>query len=128
VVAWDETVPRTFGDIVIDLPAAVVEGGATAIDSAANTFEGEGLSVIVDRGPFADRLDSHFGRPDYREELTEKVGTVGRTIFFRDPAEHTYTVATHLPAPVFLTVVVRADESVPEGVPRHIIESIRNAP
>ena len=52
-------------------------------------------------------------------------GIVGRIVSFRTPEEHTYTVAAVLSEPVRATVVVRADDSVPEPEARRIIESLQ---
>ena len=124
--AWDETVQVAFGNFTVDLPAALVSQRQQAVDSPAATFEGEGLKVILDAGPFADRLESHLGRPDYREELTELGGVVGRIVSFRNP-DGTETLASHVPPPASVTVVVHADASVPQHVARQIIESLRKA-
>jgi len=88
-------------------------------------FAGSGVTVIVDQGPFADRLDSYAGSPEFREEIKDVAGTTSRAISFRSPDRGTYTVATHLPAPRHVTVVVQADASVPERVPRGVIESLQ---
>lgn len=120
-----ENVRVTVGKISLELPASLIEGRDTAIDSAARVFEGGGLRVIVDQGPFANRLDSYIGLPDYREESRDIDGAVGRTVSFREPAQGTSTLAVHVPAPVPLTVVIEADGDVAEATPREIIDSLR---
>ncbi len=122
---WNEKVQVTVGNVRLNLPAALVKSQETAIDSAAALFEGSGVTVIVDQGPFADRLDSYVGNPEYREEIRNIAGTTARTIFFRRPDRGTYTMAVHLPAPKLVTVVVHADASVPEQVPGEIIASLQ---
>jgi hypothetical protein len=122
---WGEKVRVAVGDVSLELPAALVQREEANVDSSAGVFEGSGLTVIVDQGPFSDPLDSHTGRPGYREEPTELAAVAGRTISYQTPEEGTYTVAAHLPPPAAVTVVVRADGSVPEHVPREIIASIR---
>ena len=122
---WNDKARVAVGKVGLELPAAIVKKKDTPIDSASGVFEGQGVQVIVDQGPFADRLDSHVGRPGYREEIKDVMGTKGRVIFFRTPERGTYTVAIHLPAPRLATVVVHADASVPESVARQIIESIQ---
>jgi catechol 2,3-dioxygenase-like lactoylglutathione lyase family enzyme len=122
---WDETTRVTVGQVSLELPAALVQSAGAPIDSAAAVFEGGGLTVIVDQGPFADRLDAHAGRPDLREETREVAGATARTVFFRDPEHNTYTVGIHVPAPHYLTVVIQADAAVPEHVAHAIIDSVR---
>lgn len=122
---WDEEVRVAVGNVSLELPTALVKRQDTPIDSAASVFEGSGMTVIIEQGPFADRLESQAGRPEYQEEIKNVAGTTSRTIFFRSPDHGTYTMATHLSAPKYVTVVVQADASVPEQVPREIIESLR---
>jgi len=122
---WDDKVRVTVGNVSLELPTSVVVRQDTSIDSAASVFEGSGVMVIVDQGPFADRLDSYAGYPGYREEVTEIAGMAGRTITFRSPDGGAYTLAIHISAPKQVTVVVTADDSVPEWVPRGIIASLQ---
>ena len=125
VTRWDEKVRVVVGNVSLELPSSLVKRQATPIDSASNVFEGSGVTVIVDQGPFVDRLDSYAGRPEYQEMNNEVAGTASRTISFQNPNRGAYTVATHLPAPKYVTVVIQADAHVPEQVPREIIESLR---
>lgn len=122
---WDEKVRVSVGNVSLELPTSLVKRPDIPIDSAAGVFEGSGVMVIVDQGPFANRLDSYAGHPEYQEKIKEVAGTTSRTISFQSPDRGTYTVAIHLPAPKHVTVVVQADAYVPEQVPREIIESLR---
>ena len=125
VTRWDEKVRVSVGNVSLELPISLVKRQDTPIDSVASVFEGSGVTVIVDQGPFANRLDSYAGHPEYQEMIKDVSGTTSRTISFQSPDRGTYTVATHLAAPKHVTVVVQADASVPEQVPREIIESLR---
>lgn len=109
----------------LELPSALVAGRGDGIDSAAGVFEGAGVSVVVDQGPFSDPLTTHAGRPEHRDEAIDVAGTAARLVSFRDPEDRTYSVGAHVPGPSPVTVVVRADASVPEHVPRDIVESLR---
>lgn len=122
---WDEKTRVTVGQVSLELPAILATHSDRPLDSTAAVFEGHGVTVIVDQGPFSDRLDSHVGKPEYREGVMPVAGATGRTVSFRNPAGGTYTVAVHVPEPMTLTVVVQADESVPEHVARNIVESIQ---
>jgi hypothetical protein len=122
---WEEKTRVEVGKVSLELPTTLVNRKGDPIDSAANMFEGEGVAVIVDQGPFADRLTSYVGLPEFREDIINVAGTSGHTIFFRSPDGSTYTVAIHLPMPQNVTVVVKSDSSVPKSVPREIIESLR---
>jgi hypothetical protein len=107
------------------------------VDSPAAVLTGAGITVIIDQGPFADRMESSIGRPGRREEPlhvagvagvaggAEVAGIAGRVVSFRTPDDHTFTVAAVLSEPARATVVVRADDSVPEPEVRRIIESLR---
>jgi len=122
---WDEKVRIAVGSISLELPVFLLNRQATLPSFPASVFVGSGLTVIVDQGPFADRLDSYASHPEFHEEIDEVNGTSGRTIACRSPERGTYTVATHIPAPNHVTVVVQANALVPEPVPRKIIESLR---
>jgi hypothetical protein len=121
----DEKVRVTVGRVSLELPVGVVNRQDTPIDSHASVFEGGGMMVVVDQGPFANRLASNAGRPGYREEIRNVGGTTSRTVSFEDPERGTYTVATHLAPPASVTVAVQAQATVPRQVPRTIIESVR---
>jgi len=125
VTDWADKALVTVGSVTLELPAVLVDARGAAIDSAAGVFEGSGLTVIVDQGPFADRLDALAGRPDYRETSARIAGKAARIVFHRGEEPGSYTVATHLPAPQSATVVVRAEASVPEPVSRAIVESLQ---
>jgi hypothetical protein len=122
---WEEKTRIEVGKVSLELPTSLLNRKGDPIDSAANIFEGEGVMVIVDQGPFADRLTSYVGLPEYREDSIHVAGTSGHTIFFQSPDGGTYTMAIHLPMPQNVTVVIKSASSVPESVPREIIESLR---
>ena len=84
------------GAISIEIPAQLSATTGVPIDSISAVLTGEGLTVIIDQGPFADRLEGAVGRPDFREVRTDMAGASGRTVYFRSPEEHTYTFATVL--------------------------------
>ena len=121
---WDDRVRVVVGSVSLELPTALVKKGDTAIDSAAAVFEGAGLTVTVDQGPFASRLDADVGRPDYREGVQDVGGTRSRTIFFRSGDGQSVTTGVHVPAPKRVTVVIQAGKSVPEEVATAIRESV----
>lgn len=82
------------------------------------------MTVIVDQGPFADRLDSYVGESMYDEQIAPLAGTVGRVVRFKRP-DGTFTVAARIIEPRELTVVVQGNESVPEQVAKDVIDSLR---
>lgn len=125
MTSWNQKVRVAVGNVSLELPNAVPKRQDAPIDSAASVFEGGGVTVIVDQSPFADRLDSLAGLPEYREEVKNVGGTIGRMVFFHSPDRSMYTVGIHLPAPAHVTIVVQADASVPERIPREIVGSLR---
>jgi hypothetical protein len=125
MTSWNEKARVAVGNVSLELPASVVQRQDTSIDSAGGVFEGGGMMVIVDEGPFADRLDSYVGLPDFRENTKEVAGTTGREVFFRKPDRGTYTIGIHVPAPKHVTLVIHADASIPERVAEEIIDSLR---
>ena len=122
---WDEKVRVAVGNVSLELPVSVVRGQGAPVDSAAGVFEGSGLRIIVDQGPFANRLDAYAGLPDYQQQKTDVAGTMGRTVSFRSPEQDTSTIAVHVPAPKLVTVVVEAKPDVPKQVSEQIINSLR---
>ena len=94
---WSKTARVAVGAVSLELPAILQRRGDAAIDSAASVFEGGGLLVTVDHSPFASRLDSDVGKPDYKEDVKAVGGVTGRTIFFRSPDDGSYTVGIHVP-------------------------------
>ncbi len=121
---WNDKVRIAVGNISLELPVCLLDRRATLTSSAASVFVGNGLTVIVDQGPFADRLDGYAKHSGFREETGEVGGASGRTIACRSHDRGMYTVATHIPAPNHVTVVVQANALVPEPVPRKIIDSL----
>ena len=123
--ARGETTRIRVGAISVAVPAHLLATTDAPIDSAAAVLTGGGLTVIIDQSAFADRMESSIGQPDRREEPTHIAGASGRIVSFRTPEDHTYTVAVVLSEPVPATVVVRADDSVPERDARRIVESLQ---
>jgi hypothetical protein len=121
---WDEKVRVALGIVSLELPAVLVKTQDTSIDSAGGMFEGGGLMVVIDQGPFVDRLDSYVGLADFREDIKAVAGTPARKVFFRRPDRGTYTMGVHVPAPKYVTVAIHADASVPEQVAEAIIDSL----
>ena len=122
---WEDRVRVVVGSISLELPTALVDKRNTAVDSAASVFEGSGLTVTVDQGPFASRLDADVGRPAYREGYKDIGGTRSRTVFFRSADGRSFTTGLHVPAPKHVTVVIQADKSVPEEVATAIRDSVQ---
>jgi hypothetical protein len=113
------------GAISLEVPAQLITSSDAPVDSPAAVLAGGGITVIIDQGPFADRMEGSIGRPDRREEPIHMAGIAGRIVSFRTPEEHTYTVAAVLSEPVRAAVVVRADDAVPAHQARRIIESLQ---
>ena len=125
MTVWDAKHRVKLGIASLELPRILERREGASIDSNAGVFEGGGLIVVVDQGPFANRVDSHSGRPGYKEELKDVAGVTGRMIFFRNPDMNAYTVALFLPAPVLVSISIQAGDAVPERVARDIIESLQ---
>jgi len=123
--AEGDAVRVRVGSVALELPASIAKKTEQGVDSGAAVFEGGGLMVLVDEGPFASSLEFDAGRPGYREEVRAVGGGTGRVVSYRDPDGGSYTIAVHVSEPRRVTVVVRAEEAVPERVPLRIIESVR---
>src|SRR5262245_65391291 len=101
------------GAVSLDLPAILASRQGASIDSASAVFEGHGLMVVVDQGPFAPSLDADVGRPELREVAVEVGGLPARLVTFDDEEGASSTTAVEVAAPRRITVVVRADRGVP---------------
>ncbi len=126
-VRWDDLVPVQVGGLRLQLPAALVPRDVAAFDQPAAVFEGPGVTVVVDVGPFADRLDAHVGKPAFREALVDVAGARGRRVSFRSPDAGTATTALHVDAPHPFTVAVIAEPSVPGAFAEEVLASVELA-
>jgi hypothetical protein len=124
MAAFEPRVHVRVGAVGLELPAGVAPCEGTPADSASAVFEGEGLTVLVDQGPFAPSLEADVGRPGYREEPTEVGGSPARLVTF-DEDGGSFTTALEIAPPNRATVVVRADSSVPRQVPLDIVRSVQ---
>lgn len=113
------------GGISLELPESLIRQEGAGVDSRAALFEGDGLAVLVDQGPFADSLTTHVGRPEYAERMQTIAGVAARTLFYRAPEEGGYVMAAHLPDLNRLTVVVRARDWVTPDAAESILQGIR---
>jgi hypothetical protein len=125
MTAFEPWVPVRVGAVSLELPAILASRQGDAVDSVSGVFEDTGLMVLVDQGPFAPSLDADVGRPGFRELAAEVVGSPARLITFDDDEGGSYTTAIEVAAPQRITVVVRADRSVPRQVPFQIVHSVQ---
>ena len=124
MTSFEPRVHARVGTVALELPATVAPQAGTPVDSASAVFEGEGLAVLVDQGPFAPSLDADVGRPGYQEEALQVGGSPARLITY-DEDDGRFTTALEIAGPHRTTVVVRADRSVPRQVPLEIVRSVQ---
>ena len=104
---------------------------AQGVDSTVATWEGSGLNILIDRGPFADTLASSESRSGYRSSQETIDGRPARIVSFVD--DGTRVVAAHVPrSPAgaqpgeSLTVVIRLDSTVAhEDMAYEVIRSLK---
>lgn len=123
---WNEKIRITVGSVSLELPEIMVRDQKHPVDTSAGVFEAEGLTVIVDEGPFADRLD-RGGGAEYEEKIIELAGYTGRLISYLVPSESTRVTGFHTTAPQSFTVHVRAGASVPTSVVEDIFCSLKSS-
>jgi hypothetical protein len=99
----------------INIPVELSPDEAQGVDTAVQTWSGDGITVLVDHGPMSDRLDRYEG------SSMELSGRAARVAAFDDAAEH--VIAAHLDDPV-LTISVRFERAEQESIARRIIESL----
>jgi hypothetical protein len=125
MTAFEPRIRVRVGAVSLELPAVLASRQGVPVDSTSAVFQGGGLTVLVDQGPFAPSLDADVGRPGFREVAAEAGGSPARLVIFDDEGGASYTTAIEVAAPRRITVVVRADSSVPRQVPLEIVQSVR---
>lgn len=112
------------GAVSLELPAVLKPRQSTAVDSASGVFEGGGLVVLVDQGPFAPSLDADAGRPGRQEVPVVVGGHPARLVTFDDDTT-SYTTALEVAGPQRVTVFIHARGDVPREVPLEIAHSVQ---
>jgi len=111
------------------IPRNLSPSSQQPVDSAVTAWESDDLSVLVDTGPFADRLDSPSTRA-YSSEIVQ--GIPIRVVGFEDDDGAT-VVAAHVPSAlstvetprVPVTLMVRARPGTDPEIPFRVIRSLR---
>ena len=112
------------GGGTIELPAAAVASRAgVGIDSAAVEFAGAGISVVVDRGPFAGAPVGYDSTPGYTERVVMVDGLTALVVSYPESGDQ--VLAVRIPELDNLTVVVRCRDPAPPDVAERIVSSIR---
>jgi hypothetical protein len=116
---------RLANGVTLEVPDSVASSDRVGVDSPTASYEGEDLSVVVDQGPFVDRLESNTSGTRLWRNPEEIDGTVAVVVATRDADPNWTTYAAHFPEPVPLTIVVRARKDLGPEVPLRIIRSVR---
>lgn len=113
-----------LGRVRLTIPDTLQPSRGHAIDSASAVFEGGGISVVVDQGPFADDLGAYGNRSAYRSFVLQVDGQEARMIRYADSdaPDPAVTVGIHVGGTEAVTVVVRAPD---EPTARRIVDSLR---
>lgn len=122
---WDDWLAIDLpGGGTIEIPAAAAARRAgIGIDSTARAFGGGGLSVLVDRGPFASTPDGHESAPGYSERVVLIDGLTAVVVTYPDVDGQ--VVAARIPELGNLTVVIGRRDPAPPDVAERIVRSIR---
>lgn len=122
-MAADTHQVRLGRDAVVEVPAALratSEAAAHAVDSPVAVWQGDGLRLHLDRGPFADPLTGYEGRTGFGSSTERTGGRPARLVWFdRDDRHH--VVAVHLDD---ATLLVEAEAAVPRDVLLAIARSL----
>jgi hypothetical protein len=113
------------GTVSLAVPDYLVEDPGQPIDSPSKVLTGPHMSIVIDQGPFADRLAGMVNCPGYRKEYYNLAGTNARAVFCLNEGNAGYTIASHVPELNHLTVAIRAGEMSSESTARRILESIQ---
>lgn len=125
---WDDRITVELpGGGTIEIPAVVVtDRPPVGIDSTASYFEGRGLSILIDDGPFAGWPVGHESAPGYEDRFTRINGLDAALIKYQEP-DGEQVFAARVPELNNLTVVVRCRESVPQDVAERVLFSIQRS-
>jgi hypothetical protein len=116
---------RLANGVTLEVPDSVASSERVGVDSPTASYEGDDLSVVVDQGPFVDRLESNASGTRLWRNLEEIDGTVAVVVATRDADPNWTTYAAHFPEPVPLTIVVRARKDLGPEIPLSVIRSVR---
>jgi hypothetical protein len=116
---------RLASGVTLEVPDFIAPSESVGVDSLTASYEGEGLSIVVDQGAFVDRLESNASGTRLWRNVEEIDGTGAVVVAFQDADLNWTTYAAHLPEPVPMTIVVRAREDLGSEVPLNIIRSVR---
>lgn len=100
------------------------------IDSVSSAWTGDGITIVVDEGPFAADLTRHEGAQDYRLGPDTIAGLPSHTVSFTDRDGSSVAGAriqlprTQERAPTMLTITVRTDPGLGREAAIRIIESM----
>lgn len=114
---------RLGPDAVVEVPAALHAAGeqvASAIDSPVAAWQGDGIRLLLDQGPFADPLTGYEGQPGFGSSNERIDGRPARLVWFDRDGQHR-VVAAHLHG---ATLLVEADATVPHDVLLAIARSL----
>lgn len=108
----------------MQVPVPVNPTGQHVIDSSAAAWEGDGLTIVVDEGPFSDSLAGYEDKPEYRVGSGTCVGCPARLVFFTD-ADGVLVAAARIELDEsIMTVTVRTDPRLGPDSAMRIIQSL----
>jgi hypothetical protein len=124
--------------LTLTVPTDLSGGPDQGVDTEVTTWNGPGISVVIDQGPFADPLTTYGGRAGSHSRQETIGGRLARVVSFVE-GNGTRVVAAHFPgaragasagrgasAEKALTIVVRVDPAVlRREVAFDIIRSLR---
>jgi hypothetical protein len=128
---WSEAMPRNwkyfrYGRLEFLAPAGVEPQNVAAIDSPANQYSGEGITIIVDTGPFADPLTRYQSYADYRH-IGDQVGGRSANIISFSSSDGSHVFAARLTPDdaEAITFAIYLKKGVSDEIALKILRSVR---
>lgn len=111
-------------------PDGLVASAAVSIDSQSATFTGPGVTVLIDSGPFSDRLDGYESKRGFERSFGTVAGEDATMVKFITEDGSTIVGGARIhatPSHPALTLVVQVEQKNNGTVVDAVIQSVKLA-
>lgn len=127
---WSEATPHNwkyfrYGSLEFRAPAGVEPQPGAAFDSPAIQYSGEGITITIDTGPFADPLTRYQGHADYRRISDQVGGRSANIVSFSSDGSHVVAARLAPDDVEAITFVIHLKKEVSDEIAFKILRSVR---